>query len=214
MMPGGARAGGAGASEAARRRRPRYARGMAQPAARPATYDDLVALPPHVVGQLVFGVLHAHPRPAPKHAQASTTLVQELGPPFRRGRGGPGGWLILSEPEIHLGEHVVVPDLCGWRRERMPEMPVDRAYFVLAPDWVCEILSPSTASLDRGDKSKLYAAHGVKHVWFVDPEARTLEVLSLEEKGYLVADVFSGEAKVPAAPFDAIELELGLLWAR
>jgi len=187
---------------------------MADPARRSATYDDLLALPPHVVGQIVFGVLHAHPRPAPKHAQAATTLGEELGPPFKRGRGGPGGWLILDEPEVHLGPHVIVPDLAGWRRERMPEMPVDKAYFVLAPDWVCEVLSPSTASLDRGDKLKVYASFDVKHVWFVDPEARTLEILERDEKGYRVFDVFSGEAKVRAVPFDAIELELGLLWAR
>ncbi len=187
---------------------------MADPARRSATYDDLLALPPHVVGQIVFGVLHAHPRPAPKHAQAATTLGEELGPPFKRGRGGPGGWLILDEPEVHLGAHVIVPDLAGWRRERMPEMPVDKAYFVLSPDWVGEVLSPSTASLDRGDKLKVYASFDVKHVWFVDPEARTLEILERDEKGYRVFDVFSGEAKVRAVPFDAIELELGLLWAR
>ena len=187
---------------------------MADPARRAATYDDLLALPPHVNGQIVFGVLHAHPRPAPKHANASSTLGEVLGPPFRRGRGGPGGWLILDEPEIHLAEHVIVPDLAGWRRERMPEMPVENAYFVLSPDWVCEVLSPSTASLDRGDKLKVYAASDVKHVWFVDPEAHTLEVLERDAKGYRVFDVFSGEAAVRAAPFDAIELELGLLWAR
>lgn len=187
---------------------------MAQRAGHPATYEDILALPRHVTGQIVFGVLHAHPRPAPKHARAATTLTGELGSPFDRGRGGPGGWLLLAEPELHLGTEILVPDLAGWRRERMPEMPVDKAYFDLAPDWICEVLSPSTASLDRGDKSKVYAEHGVKHVWFVDPEAKTLEVLALEAKKYLVFEVFSGEANVRAVPFDAIELELGLLWAR
>lgn len=181
---------------------------------RTASYEDLLALPEHVIGQIVRGVLHAHPRPAPKHAQAATTLGEELGPPFKRGRGGPGGWLILDEPEIHLGPDVLVPDLAGWRRARMPEMPVDKPYFVLAPDWVCEVLSPSTASLDRGDKLKAYAREGVAHVWLVDPEARTLEVLALREPSYVVFDVFSDDAKVRAAPFDAIELDLGLLWTR
>lgn len=181
---------------------------------RAATYDDLLGLPPHVTGQLVFGVLHAHPRPAPKHAQAATTLGEELGPPFKRGRGGPGGWLILDEPEVHLGAHVVVPDLAGWRREHMPEMPVDKPYFVLAPDWVCEVLSPSTASLDRGDKLRVYASFDGRHVWFVDPEAFTLEILERDERGYRVFDVFSGDGTVRAAPFEAIELELALLWAR
>lgn len=187
---------------------------MANPAHREATYEDLAALPANVTGQILFGVLHAHPRPAPKHAQAASTLGEELGPPFKRGRGGPGGWLILDEPELHLGPHVIVPDLAGWRRERMPEMPVDKAYFELAPDWICEVLSPSTASLDRGDKPKAYRAFDVAHVWFVDPEAQTLEILAHDDKGYRVFEVFSGAAKVRAAPFDAIELDLGLLWAR
>jgi Uma2 family endonuclease len=187
---------------------------MGHPARSPATYEDILALPPHVTGQILFGVLHAHPRPAPKHAQASTTLGEELGPPFKRGRGGPGGWLILFEPELHLGPHVVVPDLAGWRRERMPEMPVDRPYFVMAPDWVCEVLSPSTASLDRGDKLKVYSSFAVGHVWFVDPDAKTLEIFAHDEKGYRLIDVFSNDAKVRAVPFDAIELDLSLLWAR
>lgn len=167
-----------------------------------------------MTGQILFGVLHTHARPGPRHAQAATTLREELGPPFKRGRGGPGGWLLLFEPELHLGPHVLVPDLAGWRRERMPEMPVDKPYFELATDWVCEVLSPRTASLDRGDKRKVYAAEGVRHVWFVDPEARTLEILALDGESYRVHDVMSGDAKVRAVPFDAIELNLADLWAR
>lgn len=187
---------------------------MANAVRKEATYEDILALPPHVTGQILFGVLHAHPRPAPKHAQAASTLGEELGPPFKRGRGGPGGWLILDEPELHLGPHVLVPDLAGWRRERMPEMPVDKAYFEMPPDWVCEVLSPSTASLDRGDKLKVYGIYGVRHVWFVDPEARTLEIFARDDEGYRLLEVFSNEAKVRAVPFGAIELELALLWAR
>ncbi len=187
---------------------------MADPALRQATYEDIVALPANVVGQILFGVLHTHPRPAPRHARATTRLGNELGGPFDRGRGGPGGWIILDEPELHLDEHVLVPDLAGWRRERMPEMPIDKAYFNLAPDWACEVLSPSTASLDRGDKGKVYAAHGVQHLWFSDPEAQTLEVLALDGDSYRILDVVGGQALVRAVPFDAIELELGALWAR
>lgn len=171
-------------------------------------------MPPHVTGQILFGVLHAFPRPAPKHAIASSVLGSELGGPFHRGRGGPGGWAILDEPELHLGADVLVPDLGGWRRERMPEIPVDRAFFTLAPDWVCEVLSPGTAKLDRGDKRTVYAREGVRHIWFIDPDAQTLEILELDGASYRVKDVFSGEARVHAVPFDAIELELGALWAR
>lgn len=183
-------------------------------ARRKATYEDILALPPHVTGQILFGVLHAFPRPAPKHALAASVLGGELGPPFHRGRGGPGGWVILYEPELHLEAHVLVPDMAGWRRERMPEMPIDKAYFTLAPDWACEILSPSTAAVDRGDKRAVYAMQGVAHLWFVDPEARTLEVLSLDGASYRVSAVFSADATVRADPFDAIELDLAALWAR
>lgn len=187
---------------------------MADPARRPATYEDLLALPPNVVGQILYGVLHAQPRPAPRHARATSTLGGRIGGPFDYDRGGPGGWVILDEPELHLGAHVVVPDLAGWRRERMPEMPVDKAYFEMAPDWVCEALSPSTASLDRGDKRKVYGEFGVRHLWYVDPEAQTFEVMELEGGRYHIVEVYSGEALIRAVPFDAVELELGALWAR
>src|SRR6476646_4505786 len=109
----------------------------------PDTYADIEALPPNQVGEIVRGVLYANPRPASPHAAAASAVGEELGPPFKRGRGGPGGWVILDEPELHLGEDVLVPDLAGWRRERMPELP-RAAFFTLAPDWACEVLSPST----------------------------------------------------------------------
>lgn len=122
--------------------------------------------------------------------------------------------MILDEPELHLGQHVLVPDLAGWRRTRMPELPVDRAFFDLAPDWVCEVLSPSTTSLDRGPKLRIYADHEVAHVWLVDPEAYTLEIFERDPRGYRLLEVFSGTEPVRAAPFDAIELDLGALWSR
>ena len=177
-----------------------------------ATYADLVALPPHVIGQIVFGTLHAHPRPAFPHAAASSALGEELGPPFKRGKGGPGGWIILDEPELHLGADILVPDLGGWRRTRLREIP-NAAYTSLAPGCVCEVLSPSTGSLDRGDKLKVYEREQVPHVWLVDPAAKTLEVLALDGSSYRVAEVFTEDAKVRAIPFDAIELDLSILWA-
>jgi Uma2 family endonuclease len=184
---------------------------MSEPAPREATYADIEALPPEVVGQIVDGVLHVHPRPASPHALATSVLGTELGGPFHRGRGGPGGWLLLFEPELHFTRDVLVPDLAGWRRERMPEMP-KVPYFELAPDWVCEVLSPSTAGLDRVRKLRIYLREGVGHLWFVEPEARTLEVLRREGDVYVVAQTFAGDDPIRAEPFEAIALELGALW--
>lgn len=179
----------------------------------PATYDDLRALAPNLVGEIVGGVLHASPRPAFPHAAAASAIGEELGPPFKRGKGGPGGWVILDEPELHLADDVVVPDLAGWRRDRMPEMP-DTPFTTLAPDWLCEVLSPSTQKLDRGEKLPLYARERVTHVWLVDPRDQFLEVLRLDGETYRIVTTFTGDAKVRAEPFDAIELDLAILWAR
>jgi Uma2 family endonuclease len=180
---------------------------------RKATYADLESLPPQQVGEIIRGVLHAHPRPAARHARAASTLGEELGPPFNRGRGGPGGWVILDEPELHLGPDVLVPDLAGWRRQRMPELP-DVAAFELAPDWACEVLSASTSAIDRGEKLPVYARERVAHVWLVDPIAKTLEVLRLDGETYRIVATYYDDAQVNAEPFDAIVLELGALWAR
>jgi Uma2 family endonuclease len=149
------------------------------PVHRPATYDDLLALPEHVVGEIIDGELHVSPRPAPRHAHAKSVLGGELGPPFHGGRGGPGGWWILDEPELHLREDVLVPDLAGWRRSRMASLP-ETAYFPFAPDWACEVLSPTTTRLDRSKKLRVSARERVGHAWLIDPAARTLEILRLE----------------------------------
>jgi len=179
---------------------------------RKATYQDVLDAPPHVVAEVIAGVLHTNPRPAARHGTAASVLGEELGPPFRRGRGGPGGWGILDEPELHLGAAPdIVPDLAGWRRERMAEVP-DVVYFTLAPDWVCEVLSKSTEATDRAEKMPVFARERVKHVWLVDPVARTLEVYRLEGPSYLVVHTWRDDARVRAEPFDAIELDLSLLW--
>ena len=185
----------------------------AQPARRPATHADLDALPPHVVGQIVDGDLVVSPRPASRHAGASSGLNAELGKPFGRGVGGPGGWIILFEPELHVVGQVLVPDLAGWRRERMHELP-DVAAFELAPDWLCEVLSPSTAALDRGAKMRHYARAGVRHLWLVDPAARTLEIFRLDGDAWRLVTTEQGDVNIRAEPFDAIEIDLAALWAR
>jgi Uma2 family endonuclease len=181
--------------------------------ARPATYADIEALPAHVVGEIIAGILYAHPRPAIPHAAATSVLGGELGPPFHRGKGGPGGWVILFEPELHLVEDVLVPDLAGWRRERMPEIP-NGAFFTLAPDWACEVLSPSTEMVDRAKKLPVYARDRVAHVWFVQPTAQILEIYRLDGETYRLVGTHAADAVVRAEPFDAIELELAALWAR
>lgn len=180
---------------------------------RKATYADLEALPPHVVGELIDGTLYASPRPALPHAFAAGELFGELRGPFGRGQGGPGGWQLLIEPELHFTEDVLVPDIAGWRRERMPQVP-DAAAATLAPDWLCEVLSPSTRNLDRKAKLPVYAREGVRHVWLVDPNARTLEVFRLEGTHYVPMTPHSGPVRVRAEPFEAFELQLALLWGK
>ncbi|MEX1361551.1 MAG: Uma2 family endonuclease [Nannocystaceae bacterium] len=185
---------------------------MEAAARRIATYEDLLAVPSGQVAELLYGVLHTHPRPAPPHARAAGRLTMKLGRSFDEGDDGPGGWWILPEPEVHLpGGHVLVPDLAGWREERMPALP-STAYFELSPDWVCEVLSPSTEAVDRADKLPIYAEGGVGHVWLVDPVLGTLEVLRREGAQWLLVGTFKGQARVRAEPFDAVELDLGALW--
>ncbi len=191
---------------------------MGFPAEKPrrATYAELEAVPPHMVAEILNGVLHVFPRPAPPHAYASSSLGIEIGGPFDRGRGGPGGWRILDEPELHFGpkddEDVVVPDLAGWRLERMPKLP-KTAYFTLAPDWVCEVLSPSTETADRTEKMPIYAREGVRHAWLLHPIRRTLEVFRRGPDGlWVLLGVHHGSATVRAEPFDAVDLDLSTLW--
>jgi len=187
---------------------------MGDLAKRRATYEDLLAVPSNLIAEIIHGTLVTQPRPASPHALAATVLTAEIGRPFHRGKGGPGGWIILYEPELHLrGGHVLVPDIAGWRRERMPEMP-RAAAFELAPDWVCEVLSESTEARDRADKMPIYAGEKVRHIWLVDPIARTLEVFRLEGERWTLLGTWRDDALVRGEPFDAIELELGALWKR
>jgi Uma2 family endonuclease len=188
---------------------------MADPARRRATYDDVLAAPPHHVAQVIDGELDLQPRPAGPHALAASTLGMDLGTPFQRGRGGPGGWWIVHEPELHLGPEpdIVVPDLAGWRVERLPEYP-DTPFVVLPPDWACEVLSDSTRRIDRVGKMRVYARERVPHVWHVDPRAHTLEVFRLDGDTYRLVAAHAGDEHARLEPFDAIELELDALWGR
>ncbi len=180
-----------------------------KPLKKGATYDDLRDVPEHFVAEIFDGDLYASPRPALPHANAAGSLFAEIHRSFHR--KSPSGWVILFEPELHFGSDVLVPDLAGWRRARLPNLPPD-AYLTLAPDWICEVLSTSTEALDRGKKLLIYAREGVEHAWLVDPLAHTLEVMSLESGRWTQLGRHEGEAQVRAAPFEAIELELSALW--
>ena len=184
---------------------------MTLPARRPATYADIVALPEHVVGEILDGELVTSPRPAPSHAIVATGLAAALAPPFQYGDGGPGGWWILVEAELHLGEDVIVPDVAGWRRKHLPTLP-EAAHITLAPDWICEILSPSTMRFDRVRKMPLYARRGVRHSWLIDPAARTLEVFRSEGGQWLVISAHGGDDIVRAEPFEDIQIPLARWW--
>jgi Uma2 family endonuclease len=170
-------------------------------------------LPEHVVGEILDGELVVSPRPGPDNANAASVLAGALGPSFQFGDGGPGGWWILVEPELHLGEDVLVPDLAGWRRERMAELPKE-AFFTAAPDWVCEVVSPNTARMDRTRKRNTYARAGVSHLWLVEPEAETLELFELETGRWVLSAVHGENEVVRASPFEAVPLKLGRLWGQ
>jgi Uma2 family endonuclease len=201
-----ARAPGAGPSAT------RYPFSVADSGRRRATYEDLLAVDSRLIAEIVDGELLTQPRPSSLHARASSRLGAELTGPFDRGRGGPGGWILLDEPELHLHGDVLVPDLAGWTRARMPELP-DAPAFELPPDWVCEVLSPSTAATDRAGKLPIYARERVRHAWLLDPTARMLEVFRLESAWVLVG-TWRDDAKIRADPFEALELELAGLWAK
>ena len=184
---------------------------MAQAKNTIATYADIEALPPHVVGEILFGSLETHPRPARRHAVAAQNLGTAITYPYGFGKGGPGGWIFAVEPELHLGAHVVVPDLAGWRAERLVGRG-DGAFFEEVPDWACEVHSPSTRAIDLGPKRRIYAACAVGYLWFVDPAALSLEVFRRQEQDWLLTHTFIGHEDVSAPPFDSITFSLGLLW--
>jgi Uma2 family endonuclease len=184
---------------------------MIAPAKRNATYDDLLAVPPHLTAEIIFGSLYTHPKPAAPHANTQFSLGGELSGPFQKGRGGPGGWWFMTEAELHLGPHVVAPDVSAWRKERMLHLP-STAYVTLPPDWVCEIISPSTESIDRGPKRRISATYSVGHLWHLHPVARYLEVYALREKQWVHIETFQDGEEVRAPPFDAVAFQLSDLW--
>jgi Uma2 family endonuclease len=176
-----------------------------------ATYKDLLEVPDIMVAEILDGDLYASPRPAMRHSHAASDLAGQLWGPFRHGRNGPGGWWILFEPELHSGEDVLVPDLAGWRRERLPEIP-DTPAISMAPDWICEVISPSTERIDRVQKLPIYAREGVEHAWLINPQTKTLEVFRRAENGWILLSTHGGDESVRAEPFEAVAIDLPELW--
>ena len=187
----------------------RYAHAMVQ---RRATYEDVLAVPERFVAEIINGELRVHPRPAPKHANATSGIGARLHRAFQDGDGGPGGFWVIDEPELHLEtEDILVPDIAAWRVERMPELP-ETAYFTVVPDWICEVLSPSTAAEDRADKMPIYAAVGVPFAWLIDPILKTVEAYELDRGRWMLHKTFRDHDVVQAAPFAEYSLELATLW--
>lgn len=184
---------------------------MSDAAPKSATYADIEALPPNVVGELLFGSLVTHPRPSPRHVLAVNALGAAVSNPFQFGTGGPGGWVFAIEPELHLGPNVVVPDIAGWRREHLPALP-DTNWFETPPDWICEVLSPSTEKSDKGPKRHICANYEVDHLWLVEPRARSLEVFARKERDWLLTHTYFDADDVIAPPFSDLTLSLALLW--
>jgi Uma2 family endonuclease len=178
---------------------------------RRATYADLKAVPSNLVAEILNGRLVTHPRPAPPHGTTATSLTDELVGPFQKRKSGPGGWVFIAEPELHLGEDVAIPELAGWLRTRMTTMPA-AAFVELVPDWVCEVLSPSTEAYDRGEKSAIYARSGIPHFWIIDPLIKKLEVYELRKNGWHLLQTVAEHQMVVAPPFDAVPFSLGMLW--
>ena len=178
---------------------------------RPATYEDLLKVPDHLVAEIVDGELFASPRPGSPHAYATGALHAELYRRLQRGDGCSPDWWFLIEPELHLGAEILVPDIAGWRKVNMPRVP-NVVWFDIAPDWVCEVVSVKTARLDRIRKLPAYARQGVPHAWIVDPVAQSVEVYRRQDEHMLQFSTHEGPELIRAEPFTPCELDLNDLW--
>ena len=176
-----------------------------------ATYADLEAVPENLVAEIIFGDLVTHPRPVTGHGAMTSALGVVAGAPYQFGQGGPGGWVFVDEPESHLGPHVLVPDIAAWRRERWTAKSSD-PFITVAPDWICEGLSPSTEKYDKGPKRAIYAQHGVGYLWFLDPRVMSLECFVLQGKEWVLKGTFFDSDLVCMPPFDALTFSLAMLW--
>jgi len=184
---------------------------MADGIKRPAVYADLEAVPPELVAEIIDGVLRTHPRPSPRHGLSASALGARLMGLYQFDRSGPGGWVFIDEPELHLGTDVLVPDIAGWRRERFLHVP-ETSYLEIVPDWVCEVLSGSTETRDRTVKMRIYGQAGIPHFWLIDPRLQILEAFSNDDGLWKKVGSWNSDDVVRAPPFEALSLNLADLW--
>ncbi len=189
----------------------------ADPAKKRATYADVLAAPPHMTAEVLDGELHLMPRPARKHLRSVSGLGAMLYMSFDAGVNGPGGWTILDEPELHLGPEpdILVPDLGGWRSGRLVEKDdEDPPFITVIPDWVCEILSPGTARVDRLKKMRIYARERIQYVWLSDPRERIVEVYRFGDAAYTLVGAFGGDDALTAEPVEAVTIPTSIMWGQ
>ena len=186
---------------------------MTDAAKNKATYEDLYDIADNMIGEIIDGELIAAPRPSRRHSSTIAKITSTVLPPYEYGRGGPGGWIILVEPEIEFGENILVPDLAGWKEERFIWEEEQNPISVI-PDWACEVLSPNTARLDRVKKMARYAEHGVSFLWLIDPILMTLEAYRLESGRWTLLGSYAENDKVRVEPFQEIVIGLGDLWLK
>jgi len=182
---------------------------------RPVSYQDVLDAPEHKVAEIINGVFHLQAEPAPPHGEVADGLISFLRGPFQKGRGGPGGWWLKTEPELYFGNRdfrTLVPDVAGWRRDRLPTLPQRWSDLTVRPDWVCEIVSPSTSRIDRTEKMPIYAEAGIPHLWMIDPVAKTLEVYELRDERWTLMSTHAGDDDITALPFEALVMPLVDLW--
>ncbi len=184
---------------------------MAHPALKLPDYDDILALPDNIIGEIINGRLQTQPRPAPRHALASSALGSQLFGHFSHNGGDSDDWWILDEPELHINNQIIVPDLAGWRKSSMTTLP-DTAWFETVPDWICEILSPGTAKIDRSEKMPIYAQWGVSHLWLIDPLLQLLEIYEWQNQRWCLLQSLKDDDVVSAPPFASHPFALNSLW--
>lgn len=175
------------------------------------SYDDLYSIPVNMIGEIIDGELLTQPRPSFRHSNVTTVLTYTIGGPFQWGKDGPGGWIFLFEPEICLGTDILVPDIAGWKKERLPKPP-EKNFTTVRPDWVCEVMSAGTVRIDRIKKMPIYGRFGIPYIWLIDPLAKTLEVFRLDEGKWVLSSVHSDNDKIRAEPFQETEISLEHLW--